>query len=155
MSDNKDKFNRDVRRILNESLEDFDGATLSRLNQARHRALAARSGRKTRLVLWGSIPAAGLVVLLLLLFQPLAPIPRVTEPDLSDLQIMTATESLDFYQEDMEFYEWMTEVLENDKELSGDDRSQPVVVSVGPFASTADRRAGSAGARIDRISRHI
>jgi len=146
MSDNNDRFNRDVRRILNESLEDLDGPTLARLNQARQRALAARSGRKARLVIWGSIPAAGLVVLLLLLFRSVTPIPQIAAPEISDLQIMTATESLDFYQEDMEFYEWMTEVLENEKELSGDDLAQPARLPAGRFAGAAGRRAESSGA---------
>ena len=155
MNDNKDRFEQDARRILNQSLEELDGATLSRLNQARQRALAIRSRHTSRLLLWGSLPAGALAILLALLFWPAVPVPQINEPDLGDLHILTATEPLDFYQDDMEFYEWLSETLETENKLSAADRGRTVAAADGFTGPAEFTRPGHAGSGTDRVSRHI
>jgi len=155
MNENNEKFIRDVRRLLDESVEDLDGATAARLNQARQRALEKRNRRRSRIFILGSIPAAGLALLLFLLFRPVAPIQQVIGPDPSDLHVLTSTEPLDFYQEDMEFYEWLTEVMENEKDLSGDDRPLPADALANFIPRAAGQRPGAPGFGTDRVSRHI
>lgn len=119
MNRNNDTLTENIRQVLDQSLEDLDASTRSRLTQARYLALERRKSSKQRLFLWGSIPAAGLTLLVLFLLWPSAPITQLKGPDIGELNILTSAEPLDFYQEEMEFYEWLSEVMETEKEFSG------------------------------------
>jgi len=98
----------DVRARLDDSTQSLDAATLSRLNQARHAALAARSRRRA----WW-LPAAGLaascaLVLAVVAWYPSAHLTAPATPAhsaLSDAEI-AADEGIEFYQ-DLEFYAWL------------------------------------------------
>jgi hypothetical protein len=98
----------DARARLDESAQSFDAATLSRLTQARHAALATRS-RDLR-AWW--LPAAGLATSCALVFalvswypsaQRAAPAPA--HAAVSDADI-AADDGIEFYQ-DLEFYAWL------------------------------------------------
>lgn len=131
-----DRLIENIRRVLDQSLEDLDGATSSRLTQARHLAME-RQGRQRRLWYWGAFPVAATLLLVVLLNWPSAPLPPVAVPQFDVLNIMTAAEPLEFYQEEIEFYEWLSEELKADKELS-DGVSLPAV-------PVAERGGGAAG----------
>lgn len=128
MSEQEEKFVRDARRVLDDSLGDIDGLTSARLTAVRLRALEQAKRKPRRWLLWGSLPAGLVAALLLFLLWPSAPLHQVTEPDPADLNILTASEPLEFYQEDMEFYQWVSEVLDHENELSdvhAPDASEP------------------------------
>ena len=139
-----DKLIENIRQVLDQSIYDVDAATQSRFTQARH--LAMERQQKFRFIFWGSVPAAALLLLLLLLNWPSAPLVPVAVPQIDDLSIMTAAEPLEFYQEEIEFYEWLSEEFETEKELSGDALQSAVPVaeqrdSAGrQFAGTAESR---------------
>ena len=96
----------DVRARLDESTQSIDAATLSRLTQARHAALAARSrGRRT----WW-LPAAGLaascaLVLAVVAWYPSAHRAGPVAASVSEADV-AADEGIEFYQ-DLEFYAWL------------------------------------------------
>jgi len=128
MMDKERQFLENARQLLDESVHDLDGATRSKLAQARNAALESRHRSRRRLLTWGT-PAAGLaaaaLVGVLVLRTPSVPI---EESSVADLDILTSEESLEFY-EDIEFYEWLSEVAENENDLSGDGDSVPAPVA--------------------------
>jgi len=99
----------DVRARLDESTQSLDAATLSRLNQARHAALAARS--RGRRAWW--LPAAGLAASCALVLAVVAWYPPAhragpaapAHPAVADADI-AADDGIEFYQ-DLEFYAWL------------------------------------------------
>lgn len=102
-----------IRQQLDQSCKALDGHTLSRLNRIRHTALERKQARKSRTLLlpFGWFVTACVLVLSVSLFRPGA-VPEIDVPAgasaLEDIEILTATESLDFY-EDYEFYQWLAE----------------------------------------------
>ena len=97
-----------AKAALDQSAQDLDAATCSRLNRARQAALAAAPrGRRPPALLWGAAlataSALGLAVVLLRAPEPaLPPLPIATE----DFDVIAAQDSLELY-ENLEFYEWL------------------------------------------------
>ncbi|HEY0721846.1 MAG TPA: DUF3619 family protein [Gammaproteobacteria bacterium] len=94
---------------LDEGVARLDGATRSRLTQARHRALATRH---RRVWIW---PAAGgallatLVGITLWLGHAPSPAPTHSAPlATTDFQLLTDSDSIELYQE-LDFLEWLEE----------------------------------------------
>jgi len=146
------RLTENIRQVLDQSLDDLDGATVSRLTRARCLAVARRRAKPTRFFYWGSVPVAGLILLVLLLNWPAAPVQPVAAPVLSELSIFTAAEPLEFYQEEIEFYEWLSEVLETEKELSGHVNSQPAVSVSAAFTGWGLFHSGASECRAARLS---
>ena len=103
-------FQAKATAVFESSVSGLDGATRSRLNQARQRALesAARPGlRWPRLWLpagaMATVAALGLAVFLAV---PLAGHRGPDAGAVEDAEILTASEGLDLYAEDPEFFEW-------------------------------------------------
>lgn len=105
--------------LLDQSAQNLDAATLSRLQQARHAALARQPPRRFR----GWFLSAGLVgaCALLLVFVMMHPAPSETEIAVptdaaatksaetfsgDDMSIVSGDDSLELYQ-DLEFYAWL------------------------------------------------
>lgn len=109
------------RRLFRDSLESMDGATRSRLTQARHRALdelnTARRWRSGWLPA-GAVAASVLAVWLIVGVQPDGPGQQQLVVD-DGMELLFGDEELDML-EDLEFYAWLDEqgALE---ELSGAD----------------------------------
>jgi hypothetical protein len=161
MTDDPEKLLKNVRRVLDEQSENLDGSTLSRLNGARQKALEGRKKRRARLWGWSLVPAAAATLMLLVLRQP-SDFMQPAGDEISDLQILISEESLDFFQEDLAFYEWIEEVMEkesvhNDNNHTLDHRND-FVVSTTFFErgaeQSADRRTES-GWRVFGVSRFI
>lgn len=99
-----------AKALLDRRAEELDGLTLERLRRARRAALAGppRSTRALGRLVWAGGLATAAVALVagsLWLLQP------ATHPPvgaLEDLEILAASENLDFY-EDLEFYRWLAE----------------------------------------------
>jgi hypothetical protein len=111
MSDGKDssEFERRAKRAFDDSVGALDGATRSRLTQARHRALDEQAHRRDRrwlstLVPAGAVTATALVAWLFV-WQP--PPEVVQDAALGDLEILLGEEDLEMLDEELEFYGWL------------------------------------------------
>jgi hypothetical protein len=107
-------FERHARQTYDSSLDRLDAGTLSRLNQARNRALEAAVNARSRRRAWlGWAPAgtlaAGVLAAALLLRTPSTDptiAAGVTPP--APVELLAAGEDLDIAAEaDLGFYEWM------------------------------------------------
>ena len=111
------EFERNARVVLEESLSRIDGRTRSRLNQARHAALAAAGARPpvwwrslTRMPTAGAAAAALLVAVVLWHRQPSGE-PPVLEAQhaAEDMDLLADSEALELLDGwDGPFYEWAT-----------------------------------------------
>jgi len=151
MMEKDDRLIEKIRQELDRSLDDLDAKTCARLSQARHQAMEKPQKRSLFWLFWGSVPAiaAALVVLALNLSDPQQIVPPVPQP--GDLSILTATEPLEFYQEEIEFYEWLSEEFASEKELPASGRSAAIV---DDFVSGSAGRglAGTTEPRTARLS---
>lgn len=87
----------------------LDGATRSRLTQARHRALAARHRPAWAWPALGGAVLASLVTVMVWLGRP----PAAPEPLAAvDFELLMEGDSVELYQE-MEFLQWLEETQDN------------------------------------------
>ncbi len=97
-------------RLLDESADDLDAATLSRLNRARQAAIEAGRTRRASVWAWPALFAAAATCALALLVWPAAQAPLDSTPDsviaAGDLDLLAADADLALY-EDLEFYAWL------------------------------------------------
>ena len=108
-------FETKARQAYRESLNELDGETLSRLNQAKHRALDELP--KGRSLDWRWLPAgavAAAVVVALLVSSPrpgfeVEPVAGAAGAD--DLEILLGEDELEMIDE-LEFYAWIDELDE-------------------------------------------
>ena len=98
---NKDK----LRQQFDESVNALDAHTVSKITQARYRALESRSKKSSR---WLFIPAGVAVTACLFLMVFMLVPGNVDEAGLQDVDVdlISSSEELDLYEE-LEFYEWL------------------------------------------------
>ncbi len=107
-------FERNARAVLAESTQRIDARTRSRLNQARHAALAAaapRAGLLSRLTLMPAAGAAAAVLVAVMLWhhQPAGELSGAEGQHLAveDMDLLADGEGLDLVEQgDGSFYEW-------------------------------------------------
>ena len=110
-------FERTARTLLEESVSRIDGRTRSRLNQARHAALAAVGARRRSW--WRGLtlmPAAGVLAALLVAVvvwhrEPASELPilEAQHSEMEDMDLLADSEALELLDEwDGPFYEWAT-----------------------------------------------
>jgi anti-sigma factor RsiW len=108
--DGDEAFGLRAAAVFEASVDGLDAATRSRLNRARQRALesAARPAlRWTRLLLpAGAMATVAVVGLAVFLAVPLAGHHGPDAAAVEDAEILTASEGIDLYAEDPEFFEW-------------------------------------------------
>jgi hypothetical protein len=101
------EFERNARVVLEESLSRIDGRTRSRLNQARHAALAAAGA--PRPAWWRSLtlmPTAGAATAALLVLE--------SQHAAEDMDLLADSEALELLDGwDGPFYEWATAQTDN------------------------------------------
>jgi len=111
------EFERNARRVLEESVQRIDARTRSRLNQARHAALATAATRRRG---WfggfklmpaaGALAAAVLVAIVLWQREPARVPPAGPETQraaVEDMDLLTDNDSIDLMEGwDGSFYEW-------------------------------------------------
>ncbi len=116
--DREKAFLERARALLDESEQDLDANILSRLRQARTRALQGEKRREPRSWHWFPFPAAGMATALVAILVAVFYITRspVLEPheSMGDLEILASSDQLDLY-EDLDFYDW----LAKEKEQNG------------------------------------
>ena len=125
MTKDKDRersdFEKRTREVFDHSVGELDGATRSKLTQARYRALAEleRPGLAQQWLAWRPQAAAAALVVVAVgagwLFidgdAPLAPVESiadVTDSDVSDFELLLSDEDLELIEE-LEFYAWLDE----------------------------------------------
>lgn len=115
MSDEKDMsaFERETKRVFDESVAGLDAATRSRLTQARYRALEELKPQRSRRLWFTLVPAGTLAATALLAWVIVQPRVVVDEglrvASVDDLEILLAEEDLEMLDEDLEFYGWLEE----------------------------------------------
>lgn len=152
MNENNDKFTEKINRVLDQSLNDLDAATEMKLSRLKYRALDPGAQKKTWGLAWGSVPLLAVLLLIVLFNLPQNRQVEIESPGFTELNILTATESLDFYAEDIEFYEWLSEVLESEKELSDQHTDVPANTDSDNSFGTGSGQNTVAQSGNDRIS---
>lgn len=103
-----DEFARKAKARFDESVQRLDGQTQSRLNQARHVALAELGSGRPAWVQWApatGVAAAAVVALVMWTGNPQTD--ELTAPAVaSDMEILLTEDSLEML-EDLEFYSWI------------------------------------------------
>ncbi len=103
---NDDEQARDWQQQFKQSVEALDAETISRITQARYRALdRQRKGFWSGLPLLPLSAVATACVFMLVLTLSSPPDNPSTEP-FTDLELISSSEELEFY-DDLEFYEWL------------------------------------------------
>jgi len=105
------EFERRAGEVLREGADNLDGATRSRLTQARHAALAQMGRRggwlNLRVLVPGGAVAAALLVALLLWNGHGPALPGSSGSNLDDMELLADAEAYELSQEpDLEFIEW-------------------------------------------------
>ena len=113
-------FERRARELLLESVDHLDAATRSRLTQARHAALAARSRTLAKwldlrvLAPSGAVAAVALVAVLLWGGPAHHPV-NDSSGEMDDLELLTDSDGYELSQEpDLDFIEWAAAMGETD-----------------------------------------
>jgi hypothetical protein len=116
------EFERRTQALLRESVEQLDGATRSKLAQARSKALAQRGARSRWLDLRLLAPAGAMAAALLVtvLFvgrhDGSGPVNDSTGGALYDLELLADADAYELTQEsDLEFIEWAATMGEQDQ----------------------------------------
>lgn len=103
--DLNDPFLQKVKQQLNESAEHLDGETLSRLNQARTKALTAKTPRPWfAQPVWGGMATASVAIVVAVMWLG-GKSPQMAS-GIEDIDLLTSAESIELY-EDYEFYQWL------------------------------------------------
>jgi hypothetical protein len=121
-------FEKRARALLDESVARIDGRIRSRLNQARHAALAELG--RPRTPFWRSLavaPAVGVaaaVVLAVVLWMPrplqMLPVAESGSSAVEDLDLLADGETFDLIQQgDGGFYEWAVAQADTGQEATG------------------------------------
>jgi hypothetical protein len=119
---NRTEFERRTRAALRASAEHLNGATRSRLTQARHAALAQQQPRRSWFDLRVLAPAGALAAAVLvtaLLVGQHGRMPQVNPSAggaLDDMELLADTDAYELTQEtDLEFIEWAAAMGERDQ----------------------------------------
>ncbi len=106
-SDQDPAFLAKAKEALDSSVRNLEPHLATRLQQARRTALESKARPGFRLVWAGGFATAAAMVLVaaLWMLQPAGPMPG---PALEDLDLLTSSENLEFY-DDLEFYGWLAE----------------------------------------------
>jgi len=104
----QEEFARQAKELFDRSVEKLDAATLSRLNQVRHRALAELDRKTSHQGLWLRwVPVTGVAAAALVTVMVMNGKTPVDQPvTASDFEMLLEEESLEMLDE-LEFYTWL------------------------------------------------
>jgi hypothetical protein len=111
-----EEFAREAKTLFDASVDKLDGATLSTLNQSRHRALAEVHAQPAQWLRW--VPAAGMATAALVVVMLVLPGPAKIQPmpaEVTDMEILLGEDSIEML-EDLEFYAWI-DMLEQENDV--------------------------------------
>jgi hypothetical protein len=127
MNERKDKvadeaFAEKAKQLFDESVEDLDGQTRSRLNRGRQAALNELTAGRPVWVQWA--PAAGIAaaaVVAVVLWTGSPPVDELTpSASATDFEILLTEESFEML-EDLEFYSWIDLDEDADETVEAED----------------------------------
>jgi hypothetical protein len=104
------RLEQSAKALFDDSVEQLDAATLSKLNQGRQAALAeAASGTSRQWLRW--VPATGmataaLVAVIVLRGPAVLDVPLASDPTPTDFEILMGEDALEMIEE-LEFYSWI------------------------------------------------
>lgn len=107
MRDDDGKLIEQVRAALDDGVANLDGATRSRLAQARAQALQRRPSHWRWWLPAGGAVFASVLAAALWLGQPASP-PGNGFAAVADFELLTASDALELY-EQLDFYQWLEE----------------------------------------------
>lgn len=118
------RFATRAKDLFDQSVDDLDANTRSRLNRARHEALTqwkrgARYGQWRRWTPVAGAATVAVVAVVILTGRP--PVDDLTPPrELGDFEILLAEESFEMFEE-LEFYSWIDSEaeLDDDQDTNG------------------------------------
>ena len=116
MSRSDEKFVQDAKALFDESVDKLDAATLSKLNQGRHRALDELQSARGAWLRWA--PAAGIaaaVVLAVMVTLPRPDAVDVIPTNVTDMEILLGEDSIEMFEE-LEFYTFI-DMLETENDV--------------------------------------
>jgi hypothetical protein len=130
LNESATEFERNARRVLEESVRRIDAPARSRLNQARHAALEAAAARRsgwfdrfTLMPAAGAVAAAVLVAVVLWQREPVGtpPVgPEAQRAAVEDMDLLTDNDSIDLMDGwDGSFYEWAASQSDAGAESNG------------------------------------
>ena len=114
MKKSDEEFAQQAKALFDGSVDKLDAATLSTLNQGRHRALEATRSPRGEWMRWA--PAAGVATAVLIAVMVTLPEPGQVEimPEaMTDMDILLGEDNFDMYEE-LEFYSWLDVADEGD-----------------------------------------
>ena len=117
MSKSDDKFADKAKSLFDDSVDSLDAATLSKLNQGRHRALEELTAGPSPLWRWA--PAAGVTAAVLVAVLVTLPGEQVIETmpaSVADMEILLGEDSIEML-EDLEFYAFI-DMLEQEGDVT-------------------------------------
>jgi hypothetical protein len=155
MNDRDVKLKENICRVLDHSVDDFGADIEFKLGSLKYRAMADATPNKSWRPIWGSALMTASLLLIVLFNLPQNRQMQITSPNFTELDILTTEESLEFYAEDIEFYEWLSEVLESEPDLVGEHTSVPPHADPANTSGGSERRNSFAQSRNDRISRDL
>ena len=116
MKNSDEAFNKQAKAGFDESVEQLDAATLSRLNRARHAALAEIQQPTRQWSRW--LPASGVaaaVLVAVIVMQNPAGLDEPLPAAVADMEILLGEDSIEML-EDLEFYAWI-DMLEQENDV--------------------------------------
>ena len=116
MKNTDEAFSKQAKASFDETVEELDAATLSRLNRARHAALAEMQQPSRQWSRW--MPAAGVaatVLVAVMVMQNPAGIDEPLPAAVADMEILLGEDSIEML-EDLEFYSWL-DVVEQENDV--------------------------------------
>jgi len=116
MMETEDKFLNAAKRALDEAEKNLDAGTVTRLRTARREAIEQGLRRPSRrhpgwLLPVGGFATTAIVFTVASLLWFSAPNPNLLQPNVSDIELLTAHENPEFCA-DLDFYDW----LDNDSD---------------------------------------
>ena len=106
-----DAWTHSIRNELERSARDLDGASLSRLNQARQAALQSARGKRASRWAWPTTLATACALTLAIAIWPRlvpepVPMPTATTSAADDFPMLAGADDLELYEE-LDFYAWL------------------------------------------------
>ena len=110
LPNNEDAFLSQVKDQLNRGSDTLDKEVVARLRRARYEALHSKPKHIPGLWPISGLATACTALLVVAIWweRPVEPVPNGTAQIVEDVEVLTATDQLDFY-EDLEFYGWLAE----------------------------------------------
>jgi hypothetical protein len=111
MKQSDEAFDKKAKAVFDESVEELDAATLSKLNRGRHAALAELHRPAQQWSRWMPVTgvAAAVLIAVMVMQSPTAVDDAALSTAATDMEILLGEDSIEML-EDLEFYSWIDSV---------------------------------------------